>query len=130
MPSTYDVTTGPGKVRLLIADVGGNDGKSFLFSDEEIEAFISFNEDLRIAAASALRTIASNEAQVSKAITFMELKTDGSKTAKALLELADKLEEQADGDYDFEIAEIGTDFFSRREMRITTAMEGGDGEAL
>jgi hypothetical protein len=126
----YDVSSNLGKVRLLIADVGGADGKSFIFTDKEIEAFISFNEDLRIAAATALRTIAANEAQVSKVIQFLELKTNGEAVADSLLKTADKLEEQADGDYDFEIAEIGADFFNRREQRIVNVLEGGEGEVI
>jgi hypothetical protein len=130
MPSTYNVETDPGKVRLLISDIGGADGKSFIFEDNEIEAFIGFNPDLRIAAATALRTMAANEAMVSKCIEFLELKTDGSKVAGALEKLADKLEEQADGDYDFEIAEIGADFFNRREMRLVNWLEGGEGEEI
>lgn len=95
------------QVRLLISDVGGNSGKDFLFSDTEIENFLSMRGDsVHLAAATALRAIAGNEAQVSKRITFLELKTDGPAVAKELRELAKSLEESADEDADMEIAHL------------------------
>lgn len=113
----YDVTTDRGKVRLLISDVGGQDGGSFLFRDTEIDAFLTLRgSDVLLAAALALRTIAGNEAQTAKVIKFLDLQTDGAKTAKALLDLADKYEAQADGDVDFDVAEMGVDVFSRRAL--------------
>jgi hypothetical protein len=106
--STYDLSKEEPKdtVRLLISDVGGADGSSFLYTDEELERFIALapEEDLRLAAAQALRAIAGNEAQVSKRIKFLELSTDGPAVAKALLETADKYEEEAEGDAEIEIA--------------------------
>lgn len=119
-----DFSTNLGRVRLLISDVGGQDGNTFLFTDPEIEAFLSLeNNDVFGAAATGLRTIAGNEAQLLKAITVLELETDGSKPAKVLNELADKWEQKSDESYPFEIASIGADLFSRRELR-TKVMEG------
>ena len=106
------------QVRLLISDIGGESGTDFLFEDSEIDGFLELaHESVRQAAADALRAIASNEAQVQKRITFLELKTDGPAVAKALNELADKLEAKADKDEtdeeDIEIAEMVLDPVSR-----------------
>jgi hypothetical protein len=112
----YDPSNEQGKVRLLISDVGGADGESFLFTDTEIQTFLELEGSIRLAAASALRTIAGNEAQVSKRITFLELKTDGPSVSKELRELADKLESREDDDTVMDFAQIGVDVFSRREL--------------
>ena len=106
MPATYAIATDAGKVRLLISDIGGGDGKSFLFEDDEIEAFLAMREDIRLAAATALRAIAANEAQVSKRIKFLELSTDGPAVAKSLVEVAEKLEAEVDEDSEVEIASM------------------------
>lgn len=111
MAATYTIATDSGKVRLLISDIGGDDGKSFLFEDDEIEAFLVLREDIRLAAATALRTIAANEAQVSKRIKFLELSTDGPAVAKSLVEVAEKLEAEADDDSEVEIANMSWDQF-------------------
>lgn len=77
------------QVRLLISDTGGADGESFIFSDQEIEQFLELRkENPHLAAALALLTIAGNEAQVSKRISFLELSTDGPAVARELRELA------------------------------------------
>jgi hypothetical protein len=100
------------RVRLLISDVGGGDGESFLFLNEEILTFLEMNEgNVRLAAAEALRSIAGNEAQVSKRIKFLELSTDGPSVAKELRALADKFEEAADDEGDIEIASMSPDPF-------------------
>lgn len=105
------------KVRLLISDVGGQDGTSFLFNDNEIDTFLAIRTDPLLAAALALRTIAGNEAQTQKAIQFFDLKTNGPAVAKALMDQADALERQVDSDAGFEIAEMAVDDFSRRYLR-------------
>lgn len=119
MPSSYNLETEVGQVRLLISDVGGETGTSFVFTDEEITAFLNQKSgDDMLAAALALRVMAANEVLTQKRIQFLELKTDGPAEAKALNELADKYDEQAEGsNTDFEIAELGVDPFSRRELR-------------
>lgn len=94
------------QVRLLISDTGGADGTSFIFSDTEIQIFLDMRSSVNLAAAIALRTIAGNEAQVSKRITFLELKTDGPAVAKELRELAKDYEAMEDDDAIFEIARL------------------------
>jgi hypothetical protein len=111
------ISTDKDRVRLLISDVGGSDGSSFLFSDEEVETFLDIAPSVRMASALALRTIAGNEAQVSKRIKFLDLSTDGPAVAKSLMDLADRLEVLEDDDVEFEIAAMGVDHFSIRELR-------------
>lgn len=102
-----DFTTDVGKVRLLISDV---DEAAFTFSDAEINAFLDLEgDDVRIAAAVALETLASNEALVFKKMRAERLlEVDGTAVAKALMERAAALREQASTDADtFEIADGG-----------------------
>jgi hypothetical protein len=52
--------------------------------------------NVRLAAALALETIASDTEMVDKVITIMDLSTDGAKTSDALLKRAALLREQAE----------------------------------
>lgn len=123
MAYTFDVATAVGKVRLLIPDRVAAEP---IFEDEEIEAFLSIeDDDVRRAAALALETIASDQAYTLKVIKTLDLQTDGAKTSDALLKRAEKLRGQADkADADaeaeedgglFDIAEMPDTAFARRE---------------
>ena len=82
MAITYDLGTDAGKVRLIIAD---NREDGHVLEDPEVQAFLDLNGgSIRLAAADALDTIATNEALVQKVITLLDLRTDGAKTADAL----------------------------------------------
>lgn len=113
------ITEAKDQVRLLIADVGGDSGTDFLFGDEEIETFLTLRQDnVFLAAASAMRAMAVNEAMVAKVITFLDLKTDGAKLADALRAAADDMEKQADEDASgLAIAELVTEPFGARRAR-------------
>lgn len=108
MAFTYDPTTDAGKVRLLVPDTRPDD---YLLEDEEVDAFLSLNGgNIRLAAADALDTVASNEALVHKAITLLDLRTDGPKVAESLRKRSATLRAQAAeesdaGDPGFEIVE-------------------------
>lgn len=118
------------KIRLLISDVGGLDGSSFIFTDAEIEAFYEMmgGESVMLAASLALRTIANNEAMTQKKIVFLELETDGPALAKAQEAMANKLESLGEEEFEFELAQMGVDVFSRRQIRMQVAnAEGGYG---
>jgi cytidylate kinase len=92
-PVTTDPTTPVGMVRLLISDTSEADP---VFSDAEVAAFLAMESaNLRMAAAQALDTIASNEVMVSKVIRTQDLQTDGSKVAAELRARATSLREQA-----------------------------------
>lgn len=122
MPATYDIKTEQGKVRLLISDIGGKDGKQFIFEDDEIQMFLDERGGVpKLAAADALRTVAGNEAQVQKRITFLELKTDGPAVAKELRELADSLEKAyrdatSEDEDNMEIADMNTGGLSEQGL--------------
>ena len=127
MAFTYDLTTDGGKVRLLIPD---NQQEGYIFEDEEIDAFLLMESSVRRAAALALETMASNEAYVLKVITLLDLKTDGAKTAEALMKRAKVLRDQADREDDatdgglFDIAEWVVDDFSSREYLWNRRLRG------
>jgi hypothetical protein len=108
MTFTYDVTTDPGKVRLLLNDV---DEATSVFDDAEIEAFLALEGDsVKRAAAQAIDTNATNEALASKVIKDHDLTTDGAKLADAMRKHAASLRTQAD--QDDEAADAGFDLVS------------------
>lgn len=118
MAFTYDVTTDRGKVRLVITDT---DEDNAIFQDAEIDAFLTITKvndenDLRLAAAMALDTMASSEAIIQKRIELLDLKTDGPAVAKSLREHAKELRRQVDEEFDFDWAEMNVDTFSQREI--------------
>lgn len=119
MAFTYDLSSSAGQIRLLIMDT--NSG-SYVFEDDELDVFFTLERaNVRRAAALALETMASNEAFVLKVIQLLDLKTDGAKTADALMKRAAALRKQADDDElaeeggAFDIAEWVVDDFSARE---------------
>ena len=97
MAFTLDYTTNRGKVRLLISDI---DVDNVIFQDDAIDAFLGLarENDVKRAAALALRTIAGNEVYVQKRIRMLDLSTDGPAEAEALRNLATDLEAQADAE--------------------------------
>lgn len=112
MAFTYDVSTDRGKVRLLITDV--QDAKP-LFQDAEIDAFLTLNTSVRMAAAAALEVIAASEVLVLKKIINLDLETDGPAVARELRELAKQLRAQETAVGAFDFAEQIHDDFTLRE---------------
>ena len=118
MAFTFVLSEDVGKVRLMIPD---SKEATYLFEDEEIEAFLTIEgESLKLATALALETIASNEALVLKVIRTLDIATDGAKVSDALLKRAKALRDQVDSEEakaggGFEIAELVTDTFTWRE---------------
>lgn len=118
---TYNLEEPKGKVRLLISDIGGKGetADEWVFTDLELETFLQMRDNNEMLAAStALRVMAGNEAMVSKKISFLELETDGPAVAEAMRELAKELDKMSDEEVDFELIEMGVDLFSRREIRL------------
>ncbi len=97
-----DFATPEGQVRLLINDV---DPDHEVFSAGEISAFLALSGgSVKLSAATALDTIASNEALKSKVIRTQDLQTDGAKLAAELRKhaatlRAEGLEEVEDGGF-------------------------------
>jgi hypothetical protein len=119
MTFTYDLATTIGQVRLLIPD---RDSGAVFFQDDEINVFLALNNNnVYLAAALALDTMASNEAYVQKRIRLMDLSTDGVGTAAELRARAAALREQsraadADAGELFDIAETNVDPFTARQI--------------
>lgn len=110
------------KVRLLISDVGGDSGTDYIFSDADIAIFLEMDAHVYRASALALRTLAANEALVQKRITYLDLSTDGSTTANALLKAAYELEERAVSseadDVVPDVINMGDSPFTQRDLRM------------
>lgn len=92
------------KVRDLIPDIEEVDWEddqspSQLFTDAQIETYLSINDDnIKRAAADAIRALAVSEGLISKVIKTEDLQTDGAKLTRALRDVAADLEESADRD--------------------------------
>jgi hypothetical protein len=87
-----DFTSPTGQVRLLIADV---DEGNQLLTDLMVAGFLAMHDqDVRLAAAAALDSIASSEVLVSKKIRTQDLSTDGPAVAAELRAQAQGLRDQ------------------------------------
>jgi hypothetical protein len=112
-----DYTTDAGRVRLLIPDTVEAD---FLFTDEQVGAFLAMEGGVKKAAALALETVASSEVMVSKVIKTQDLSTDGAKVSDALLKRAASLRQQADDEADLDEGAFGiVDFVPPFQRRWT-----------
>lgn len=89
-----DVTTPVGQVRLLINDTAALE----VFNDDEITAFLLLEgNNVKLAAAQALDTIADDEALTSKVIRSQDLATNGAAVAAQLRARAQQLRTDARG---------------------------------
>jgi hypothetical protein len=122
---TYDLTTVIGKTRLRIPDRIATD---YLFEDAELQVFLDDNgDDTRLAAADALETIASDSVLLLKAVTLLDVTTNGPAMATALMARAAGLREQVsaeDEDAGFDVAEMDLGPDSRAEQRLNEAAFG------
>jgi hypothetical protein len=101
---TYDVTTASGQVRLLLNDV---DAATAVFEDAEISAFLTLEGgSVKLAAAQAIDTNATNEALASKVIKDHSLSTDGARVADAMRKHAQALRDQVAGYDDTGVFEV------------------------
>lgn len=115
---SIDFSTDVGKVRLMIPD---RDLTYAVFTDEEIEALITIEGDIRRAAALGLETIASDTAATLRTTETLGLKVDGTKASAELLKRAatlrtQALESESRGDPPFDIAEQAYEPFGTREL--------------
>lgn len=125
MAFSYDLTTVIGKTRLRIPDRIATD---YLMSDEELQVFLDDNgDDTRLAAADALDTIASDSVLLLKAVTLLDVTTNGPAMATSLMARAAGLREQVlaeDEDAGFDVAEMDLGPDSRAEQRLNEASFG------
>ena len=118
MAFTYNLTTEAGKVRLLITDT---DHTNPIFEDNEIDVFLSITavdgtNDINLAAAMALETIAASEALVQKKIKLLDLTTDGPAVATSLRAAAKLLREQSDNESYIDWSEMSLNTFAARDI--------------
>ncbi len=118
MAFTYNLTTEAGKVRLLITDT---DYTNPIFEDNEIDVFLSLTavdgtNDINLAAAAALETIAASEALVQKKIKLLDLTTDGPAVATSLRAAAKILREQSDNESYIDWSEMSLNTFAARDI--------------
>jgi len=118
MAFTYNLTTEAGKVRLLITDT---DYTNPIFEDNEIDVFLSLTavdgtNDINLAAAMALETIAASEALVQKKIKLLDLTTDGPAVATSLRAAAKILREQSDNESYVDWSEMSLNTFAARDI--------------
>jgi hypothetical protein len=119
---SYDVSTNRGTVRLLINDV---DETKPIFDDTEIDRFLALEDDnVRLAAAKALETIAANEVYVQKVLRLLDRQTDGAKVAAELRANAQTLRDEVDDDTDFDIAPQVHSHFAARDLLTKQALDG------
>jgi hypothetical protein len=129
MTFTYDTETTAGQVRLLVTDT---DPERAIFDDAEVRAFLAMNADeVLLAAAQALDTIATNEALVQKRITLLDLSTDGPATAAALRAHAKALREQfesgsGDDELAFDTAEFADGVFDAEDRMRREILRRGE----
>jgi len=91
MSITTDPTTQIGKVRILTGD---KFDEAVFMEDDEVQVYIDLHEDIRMAAATMLESMASMEAVIQKKINHLDLSTDGPAVAKALRDHAERLREE------------------------------------
>ena len=115
---TYDLSTTRGKVRLLIPDATAS---GYVFEDEEIDAFLALDTDVRRSAALAIETIASSQALTLKVIRILDLQADGAAVSRELRARAKDLRQQAldaetseDGGA-FDVVEMVPNAFAQRD---------------
>lgn len=115
-----DFATDVGMVRLLLNDV---DEANLVFTDAEISAFLAIEGDsVKLAAAQAIDTNATNEALASKVIKDHQLSTDGAKVADAMRKHAAALRAQVEEHDDagfFEIVDFQTCWPEGTEPPVT-----------
>ena len=117
-PVNFDSDTG--KVRVLLGDtvatgVISGTGNYLYFSDSEINAFLSmYGENVKLAAARAMETIASSQALLLKSWSSDDLAVNGDKIAESLRKIAAQLREEA-------IAEESAEYFNIVAMYVPEA---------
>jgi hypothetical protein len=124
MAFTYTLTTSIGQMRLLLPD---RVTPGHIFEDDELQAFLTLEGDIRTATALALETIASDQVLVLKVMSLLDVSTSGDRVSAALIARAKLLREQAElnvaaatGSFDW--AEMVTTDFAARERLYNQAL--------
>ena len=122
MAITTDPTTDIGKMRIITGD---KYEEALFMEDEEVEVFLDLYDDIRMAAAEMLQSMASMEAVIQKQITHLDLSTNGPAVAKALREHAQRLRDEVESEPAEAVAEQIHNDFSFREFIWNEALREG-----
>ncbi len=120
-----DFTTDVGKVRALLGDtdptnVSLGSGTYMYFSDDEIGAFLTmYGDNVKLAAARCLETIAASQALLLKSWSSDDLTVNGDKIAESLRKIAAQLREEA-------LQDESNEYFNMIKMFID---DDNDGQA-
>ncbi len=123
--SPVNFSSDTGKVRVLLGDteaenVVGGVGDYMYFGDDEIGAFLTmYGENVKLASARAMETIASSQALLLKSWSSDDLSVNGDKIAESLRKLAAQLREEA-------LQEESSEYFNMIAMFID---DDNDGQA-
>ena len=99
--SPVDFSSDIGKVRTLLGDTSAENvvdgvGDYMYFGDDEIAAFLTmYGDNVKLAAARCLETIASSQALLLKSWSSDDLTVNGDRIAESLRKLAAQLREEA-----------------------------------
>lgn len=109
-----DFATAVGQVRLLIPDIEQLDNPAdpsapaeYIFNDSAIQAFLGmYANNIKRAAAQALRVLASSETLINKVIKTYDYATDGAKLGAELRAQSKALFDEADKDIQMDSYDI------------------------
>jgi hypothetical protein len=96
---TYDLATEIGQVRLKIGDTDIDPTTDAIFSDEEIQYFLTAEGSVTMASAVALETIAASRALIARMLKTLKYAEDTRGVSKELLETAKALRANAPPSY-------------------------------
>ena len=88
---TYDLATDIGAVRLMIGDTDIDPTTDAVFSDEEIQAFLTAEGSVLAASAAALEATAASRARLAKMLKSLNFAKDSRGVARELLDTAKAL---------------------------------------
>lgn len=122
---TYNLETPVGQVRLRIKD---KDGKNPIFTDQELTYFLTAEGDnVALAAALALETMAADPLLLSKRIRLPDYEVDQSTAGKGLLDVAKAIRQRVAEEADegaLDIAEWVVDDFTYRQRLQNEVLRG------
>jgi len=129
-PGDYTLDDGLGLITFVIAPPLDQDvvitHQHSLLSDSQLQEFLDVEvNDVKMASALALDSIASTQALILKKIKVLDLQTDGPALAKALREQAESLRTQAQDSPEFDLAEQITNVPGFVEKVIKDQMREG-----
>ena len=106
----YTMDDGVGVVTFLSVPADGSSVtvtyKYSILTDSQIQSFLDLEEDdIKLAAADALNSIAANQALVLKVMRVLDIQTDGAKVAESLRQLAKQYRAEVMESAEFDYAE-------------------------